>query len=126
MTLKASESSKLNERTGTLDGAPPFSYFESVTTSSTPFVNTDSSLWVLVLGAHLGGIIIGSQQALEVVSPTGKTINSVIFIFQTAAGVGWATFKKMLVPPGGKFITSTGTIDFQAIKGKFDDIIRLI
>lgn len=128
-SASASESSKLNERTGG-ESQPPYSYFESSTISGTSFVNNDSSLWILVLGFDTTAIFAanGANIFLGTFGQNANPVDLIELRNTNAAGTTIFAFgKKFLIPPKGSFQTnSAASIGFLAIKGKFDDIIKLI
>lgn len=116
---KAKASSGLNSRTGTEDGAPPFAYFQG----TSDFTNQDSALWVVILGFDVTVFTTGGF--VEIKNSGGKIIDSWEPFQATAAGFNNLRSTHFLIPPGGVFHSSS-TINFHAIKGRFEDVLRFL
>lgn len=132
----SSRSSRINERTESQQ--PTFSYLEDQVSAASDFKNADTANWIIVIGLNFAAVVSnlssGTSQFVEVLNSGGKVIDTVQAT-QNAAGsptsfanITWTgLFKKLLVPPGGSLHTNiTGPLFFQALKGKFSEILQFL
>lgn len=119
--------------------SPPFTYFENVVTNSaaTTFVNQDNSAYVVVFGLGFGAQQITSiNQSFSIqIKNNGNLLIDAMILQADNFGTpttGWSSRilyfpKKMIIPPGGLIISNFGTtLNFQAFRGKFEDIVKFI
>jgi hypothetical protein len=107
------------------NGFGNITYFESVASSSTPYINDDLSQWDLILGFDAQqAFAAGGEIAIK--NSTNTIIDSMA---SQTGGAGTGIFltisKKLLIPPGGSVVVSN-TVNFQAISGSLEDVMKYI